>query len=182
MGNTSHNSNWARRGILRSVAIVLLMMTWTGCATAQKTFGDWHSDTSDPNANWALTVNDSGQGFGQFCDLAERMCYYVLAFDQTCEKGSTYPILVATDLEAVHQELLCDGPGENKYRYFLRDFTKMDDLVRQSARIGFAVALQQDQFLVIRFRLNGAVKAIDSMRAGADRRAPSKRNTRDQKL
>jgi hypothetical protein len=69
------------------------------------------------------------------------------------------------------------------YRYAFTDFDSIDGLVAKSSKIGVALPLEGDQFRVIRFDLNGATKAVGSMRGVAERRTqPTRPGTRDEEL
>ncbi len=78
----------------------------------------------------------------------------------------------------------CDGQlDDNYFRYAFVDFEAVDELVKTANKIGFAVALKGDQFLVVRFLLSGSAQAIAAMRKEAERRtAPAGTGTRDQRM
>jgi len=147
-----------------------------------QTFGSWYVDTSHNDGLYAATINDSGEIFGQFCYPSAGSCIWFLGMKTACEKNAPYPVLANSDIGSWQLQLLCDGPiGNGVYRYAFSDFDTVDALVRKGTRVGFAVPLQSDQFLVSRFLLDGATKAITDMRAAAQRKTlPAPSGTRDQ--
>jgi len=146
--------------------------------------GDWLVSTQSDSTLFAATINDSGALFGQFCYLEEGTCAWLLGMTTGCEKGDKYPALLNSDRGARSVEIYCDGKLESGlYRYAFTDFDAVKGHLIDSARIGIAIPLQSDQFRVVRFSLDGAARAISSMRDAAEARAtPAKRGTRDQVL
>jgi hypothetical protein len=149
-----------------------------------QTFGNWFSDTKSRDCLYAATVNDSGNLLGQFCYPGADACIWMLGMQTGCTKGNVYPVLVNSDSGSYTLEIVCDGQLEGGlYRYAFTNFDLVDDLVNKADRIAFAVPLQQDNFRVIRFDLDGATKAIAFMRAAGEARAkPARSGTRDQTL
>jgi hypothetical protein len=172
--------------ILKSVKILVTL--WIACVSqpllAQTTIGDWVYQSKV--TFYAATVNDSGNVFGQWCDAQDGNCFYILSTPTKCEEGARYPVLINSDTVSLHVTLICKGPleGSQKYRHFFDNFELIDDLVRKSKRIGIAMPLEGDQFRVFRFTLNGAVNALTSMRASAEKafKVFDKKSTRDQNL
>ena len=169
---------------MRYVVVMLLFgALGANVGWAQTSIGGWQLDTKGNDYHWAATVNDSGQVFGQYCYLGDQTCYYIIGLDKSCEPGNKYPVLANSDLGAMQLELLCDAPVDSgRYRYFLTNFDQADEIARKSTRVGFALPLKNDQFTVVRFRLDGAVAAIDAMRSMAEKKVPTRSNTRDQRL
>jgi len=168
------------------VCLVAFAVLAGEATTDAQTFGDWYVDTA-PKGNaalYAISVNDSGNVFGQFCFPNAGSCAWLIGLKTACKSGDQYPVLANSDAGAVQLEVLCDDQLANGlYRYAFTDFEKVDNLVRQSGRVGFALPLQQDQFQVVRFNLRGASAALSAMRTAAERKiTPAPRGTRDQKM
>ncbi|MBV9360122.1 MAG: hypothetical protein JO292_01905 [Betaproteobacteria bacterium] len=153
-------------------------MVHAAVAFAQNKYGDWLIGRIDGNQGFfAITANDSGGLFGQYCVLAASSCVYVVAFLTGCESGSRYPVLANTDAGSTQLEVKCDGqltaPGvAGLYRYVFIDFDVIDKVVKGATRVGFAFPLHGDQFKVIRFSLKGANEAVADMRALTERNLP----------
>src|SRR5262245_41820124 len=171
---------------LLSASMFLAILAGAPVIQAQ-TMGAWYVETKtsdDSSPMYALTVNDSGNAFGQFCYAADGKCYWLIGLKTTCNPGDKYPVLANSDAGSAQLEVLCMGPlsGGNLHRYAFTDFDQIDGLVRESARVGFALPLQKDEFRVVRFNLHGAAAALSAMRSAAERQVrPTKRGTRDQK-
>ena len=147
--------------------------------------GDWAWNV-DGEAFYAGTTNDAGQLLAQVCTADNGNCAYVVGFDTKCEEGEDYPAMVNTDQGAAAIEFLCGGKAHDGGNLMIaKDFDQMDALLRKSARVGFALPMQGDQFKAIRFSLKGSVSAIDAMRkfaASASDKTPDTRkatNTKD---
>jgi len=157
----------------------------SGAAVAQTVnVGSWMVSTQSDTAVYAVTVNDSGALLGQFCYPEQGSCMWLLGMTTGCEQGDRYPVLLNSDRGAQSVEIYCDGKLESGlYRYAFTDFDAMQNHVKDSTRIGFAVPLRSDQFRVVRFALDGAAPAIQSMRDAAQSKPTrTQRGTRDQVL
>jgi hypothetical protein len=132
--------------------------------------GDWVVDVESQNAYSAVTVNDSGHGFGVFCDLNEGTCYWLIEMSSSCDEGTTYPVLGNSDGTAVNLELLCIGRLEGgSSAYAFKDFDQVEKLVRHSDRVGFAVPLGGDEFRMEKYNLRGTVDALALMLAATNK-------------
>jgi hypothetical protein len=173
---------------MRFVAL-LISALFVHEAHAEKV-GDWSYQTQ--RGFFAATANDSGNVFGQWCDVRDGNCMYLIAIPMRCEEGETYPVLANSDSSANAVEIVCRGPLEGRnadgralYRFVFTNFASIDHQVRQSQRIGFAFPTQGDAFHVSRFSLSGALQAISAMRSAAERAVssgPARQGTRDQRL
>jgi hypothetical protein len=165
-----------RRAFALSAALMF------GLAAAQP-LGEWIYQTK--GQFYAATINDSGHVFGQWCDVEDQSCIYLLAMSTSCEQDYRYPVLVNSDAGSLSTTVVCRGRLDSgKYRYVLSNFEDIDGLVKKAKRIGLAIPLEGDQFRVLRFSLDGATVALTVMRGAAEKAAPEKpaKNTRDQKL
>ena len=146
--------------------------------------GDWVVDVENQNAYSAVTVNDSGHGFGEFCDLNAGNCYWLIEMNSSCDEGTTSPVLGNSDGTAVNLELLCIGRLEGgSSAYVFTDFDEVDKLVRHSDRVSFAVPLGSDEFRMVKYNLRGTVDALAVMLAAANKRLESvPNNTRHSRV
>jgi hypothetical protein len=99
-----------------------------------------------------------------------------------CEQDSSYPILANADTESAPITISCSGKieGTDLTRYLFNNFKDIENLVRKSQRIGFAMPMQEGQFKVVRFSLSGESSAVTSMEQLVARVVrPSKPSTKD---
>jgi hypothetical protein len=169
---------------------LIASMVFAGSAAAENV-GDWAYQAQ--RSFYAATVNDSGNVFGQWCDVSEGTCMYLVAFPVACREDANYPVLANADSGVEQVMVACKGAldsrnaeGRQLYRYAFSDFARIDALVRNSRRIGIAMPMEADQFRVFRFSLSGALPALTSMRGAAERAAAGggggRQNTRDLRL
>ncbi len=135
----------------------------------------WVASTDNNEFYFAVSMNEAAHLLGQYCYLDSRSCYYLVAFsafglNAPCKEGKLYPVLVSTELGAEHMNVICSHGSGGKPRLVLDNFDVVDRLVRNASKIGFAMALNNDQFKVSRFDLTGAAHAIDIMRAAAEKK------------
>lgn len=165
-------------------AITIASLMFSQPVISQTTLGDWVYQTRAPF--YAATVNDSGNYFGQWCDIDDRSCMYMVAIPTRCDDEESYPVLINSDKSSLSTSIVCKGrlSGSKLYRYAFGNFEQIDVIARNAKRIGIAIPLEGDQFRVIRFSLQGAERSLSVMRAAADRAVPAadRQNTRDQRL
>ena len=128
--------------------------------------GDWVVDVKSENVYSAVTVNESGHTFGEYCDLDEGNCYWLIEMSSSCDEGTMSPVLGNANGEAVNLEVLCMGRLEGgSYAYAFTDFDEVDDLVRHSDQVGFAMPVGSDEFTLVKYNLRGMVHALEVMLA-----------------
>ena len=165
------------------IVAVLIAMGVTPAISTAEIFGDWIV-REDALLVYAVSLNESGHGLGQFCSAAHD-CEWSIGTKTRCDSGTTVPILANSDAGAVQLEIRCDGSSTDGrvFSYTFTNFEQVDNLVRRSVRIGFALPLQDDQFRVIRFDVRGSAAALSAMRSAAEKRLkPVRRGTRDERL
>jgi len=151
-------------------AVLITILAGAITAPAQ-VIGDWVVDVKSPNAYSVVTVNDRGHAFGEFCDLNEGNCYWLIEMSSSCDEGTTSPVLGNSDGAAVNLELVCMGRLEGgSYAYAFTDYDQVDELVRHSDRIGFAVPLGGDEFRMVKYNLRGTADALSVMLAATGQR------------
>lgn len=173
------------------VGICLMLLVGIVRVAEAQEIGSWYVDvTSFPKGQtdniYAATINESGTLFGQFCYPDDSVCYWLLASKTSCADGSSYPVLASSSGAAVHLEIVCKGKTEDGiYRYVFADFETVGALIKsgKTGKIAIVVPLTGGDFTVSRFGLNGALSAIEKMRAVGDKLvAGTKRGTRDTRL
>ncbi len=184
---SSHKGSKVKKTLLQA----LFFLAWGASALAQaEDYGKWTVSTEDKTMMYAVTFNDSGALFGQYCYPDKGSCLWLVSTSTACDKDHKYPVLANSDGGAAPLTLQCQGSiggkGEDaKYAYVFTDFDAVSNLVKNATRIGFAVPLQADQFKVVRFEVGGSAPALAAMRKKAsdamDEARPAS-NTRDQTL
>lgn len=156
-------------------------LVFAGAAALSANYGDWQvTDASDGSSLVAITINDSGSGFGMAC-TAPDSCMWLLVMNSSCKPGDSYTLLVNSAKSADTLDIYCDKQlGDAGWRYFFKDFDKSSKAFGDSGRIGFAVAENDGQFRVVRFSLNGATQAL--VRLDEESKARLKQSTRDLSL
>ncbi len=152
---------------LSALALVLALSPCT--APYAEMIGAWDHGTTTDKMFYAVTANDGGNVFGQFCLASEGACLYVLGLPADCEDGAIYPVLVNADGGSFPSVLVCRGrmEGSDLYRYVFSAFGPIDEAVRASRKIGFAMPVEGDEFRSASFSLDGATATLAIMRAAA---------------
>lgn len=164
-------------------AIISNIMIQRNAKSEPITANNWILETQNQKVKYAAVVNESGGVFGQFCYVESESCIYLIGLDTSCENGNRYPVLLNSNNGTSVHEIYCDGKlNTGKYRYAFTDFKKIDEIVRESKRIGIALTLIDDQFKIIRFDVYGGGEAIDYMRNIINKEYTSEKNTRDEFL
>ena len=90
-----------------------------------------------------------------------------------CKEGDQYPALINSDAGACSLNLVCGAKIENENLLVVNKFEDIDGILRKATLIGFAVPIDNDQFKVSRFNLDGSINAIDLMRAAFEAKKKS---------
>ena len=127
--------------------------------------GQWTVASQDGANLWAHTNGDGG-ALGQYCNVQDRSCAWLLVvWGVTCNQGDQHPVLVNTDREASQQVIQCAGAAAGLGSVFaFVEFDRIDAAIRQARAVGIAVPEQGEEIHVVRFKLDGALAAIDGMR------------------
>lgn len=176
---------------LKSLGKVALAACFAlACAgVSAQTFQKWEVyDLID--APVTMTINDSGNGFGQVCSDEMQDCFWVILTSKTaCESGTETPILVNASSGSFAISSHCSGvvnlSGTNYHRYILSTHKQMTTIVQDSSGlIGFAIPLESGLFSVLRFDLSGsraALKKFDKLFDSFNKRVQNS-STKDRSL
>ncbi|HET8883288.1 MAG TPA: hypothetical protein VFM56_14005, partial [Solimonas sp.] len=130
-------------------------------------FGAWTvMPTADGSALIAMTSNDSLQGLGLYCFINTQRCVWFITLKLGCDKSNQYQVFANSDLSGpavltlicVRAMGLAAFPGY--YQYGFSDSDAINNLLRSSRHVAFAIALEDARFLSARFNLDGAHEAI----------------------
>ena len=125
---------------------------------------------------YAATVNTDGRILGQYCYFSESSCVYLVSLGITCEPGSEYPSILNSSAGVADVRLVCGHMYQGENVFFIKPFDDVDNLIKQANNVGFAVAMEEGTFKVVRFSLSGSTYAIEMMRAGAEILNEAKQN------
>ena len=142
--------------------VSLMTLFLASAAFGQDTVGDWVVDVSaGDDFTYAATSNDSGRLLAQFCYFKTGNCIWTLTMSTECDENVAYPVLVGAEKIAESMRIICVGQitGPGQYSYAFADFDQIERVLRASGRIGFALAVEGDEFQVIRFDTKNAAAA-----------------------
>lgn len=167
-------TEWGQRSELpcraRGVGVCLVILSCVGVARAADNmqFGEWTVNVTD-NKQWVYgaTSNDSGSVFGEYCSLETGKCNWLLGLDKRCTSDASYPVLANSKAGSAQLTVVCAGPVSNNnqapfYQYVFTDWKTLESLIKNSDRVGFAFPMQADQFIVVRFSMNGLQQATET--------------------
>ena len=137
---------------------------------------DWIWDLAGDEYVYAATVNSDGRVLGQYCYFSDSSCVYLVSLGILCESGSEYPSILNSSAGVAEVRLVCGHMYQGENVFFIKPFDEVDNLVKQANNVGFAVAMEEGTFKVVRFSLSGSTYAIEMMRAGAELLNEAKQN------
>ncbi|WP_193166258.1 hypothetical protein [Microbulbifer hainanensis] len=153
---------------MKTINYLLLTLGLTlasGLSLAADGYGSWKWAYFDDNSGtFALTASDSGKALTQVCYFNTGECIYSVNFPASCETGSSYSALVNSDTAAFTIDMVCHNSTSLGGFYNLADFDRIDQIVRKSNKVGFAMAMEGGAFSVVRFSLSGSSATLDEMR------------------
>lgn len=168
--------------------LTVLIVTFTSSSSSQ-TYGSWTVGTGSDGMPFVVTTNDSGAMLGKWCTATSATCFWMLVTTQPkCQEGAMPPMLVnAAGLGAKAINSTCVQPitisGQINYRLLLAPHDDVENIVSGATKIGFAMALEEDGFRVIRFSLNGSSLALTRWSVLAEKAVKViNQGTRDQSL
>ena len=146
----THGTNWARV---------------QAASTEVEGQGSWSVEMQEGNGLWASTKGDRG-ALGQYCSDDGACAWLIILWNATCSEGEQHPVLVNTDRSASNHIVQCIGtlPGVGSALAFA-DFDRVDVTIRAASVVGIAIPEHTDAIGIAHFKLDGAVAALDSMRA-----------------
>jgi hypothetical protein len=152
--------------MLRLAAIALCLFAVSARADEDKTFGHWIV-VNDRSTMAAVTVNDSGNGFGEICIHETKQCSWFVAIDVPCKVGDAGNLFGNAERGAAMLEAVCDGRtsnNNNTYRWIIKNWKTLEELIKRgNGRIGFVAARAGDQFSAYHFLLDGIGDATASI-------------------
>lgn len=167
------------------LCLVIFMFSLSMAHADPIEFGSWLVGEMDKKVGgYAATYNDSMGVIGQYCFTDDSQCLWLLMNDVNCIENSTYSVLVNADVGASTMELYCLKKMGDKPRYAFSDFKAIDNVIKTAKNLGIAFPMQDGQFTVSRFKLNGATEAVQYMRDKAEKvhQEQIKSSTKDLKL
>lgn len=125
--------------------------------------GDWTSQFQDGMGE--ATTHENGMAtFGMLC--VDNACRYYFANNIDCDVGITYPLMVTTSQGALSVNAVCESMESANGAVLLYWFPETDtlnDAFSKTTSLGFAFPLQNGQFKVSTFSMDGYNDAIARM-------------------
>lgn len=152
---------------MKTIIIAALLAVSTGAQAEPGVTisADWGRGVNTDGSHYALTINTSKSALGQFCSSQGNCWYGINVSKVRCAKGDKNLGLISSALGSEHITLLC---GDNN-TYMIEEFGETDHTVRNASSIGIVIPLQDGRFEVSRFSLSGSTRAVDGMRAAAQK-------------
>lgn len=159
--------------------IIGVMLQISSVVTAEPQISkDWVWDLSGNEYVYAATLNSDGRILGQYCYFSDSSCVYLVSLGITCESGSEYPSILNSNAGVTDVRLICGHKYQGENVFFIKPFDDVDNLIKQASNVGFAVAMEEGTFKVVRFSLSGSTYAIEMMRLGAEMLNEKKSNSK----
>lgn len=145
------------------------MKSFIGClifffsltAHAEK-FADWATYNPIDGFGTAETTNQSGSSFGYLCDLQDGTCTYYLIFSQSCAVGDHINLLISTRVGSGTTKAECMELGKGRIlAIFEPEVIQL--ALETGGEVGFAIALDDGNFMSYRFSSQGAILAIKNL-------------------
>ncbi len=154
------------------IILYMLLSTTLARAAGDIKFAKWFANIDDPSNPYAITFNDSGNGFGQFCNVNKSSCYWVFSLQNACKNGIEIPVLINSDNGGYPTTVICDGKLNefNQYRYIFTDFKVIENIINTGGKIGMSFPIEGGQFTVVRFYLDGAKEAVKKINEEANKK------------
>jgi len=151
---------------MSKLALIVAIALWLpNLARADSEFGHWSTGVITNNVGvYAATMNDSGAILGEYCYFSSKSCTWTLAVESSCDKDHSYPVLANTDKGAAYFDIVCMGKqGNGLYSFGFKNWRDLELLLKSGTRIGIATPMQEDQFKVFRFLLDGLTQSTKSV-------------------
>lgn len=159
VGGTIQNEK--KGGGMKRIGFALVMMSLSGSVWADKqNIGDWIVDVQ-PGLSEAYTGNDSGSVFGFLCSADS--CSAYLDVNSQCDENSSIPMLINAESGSAYVTAKCthfSQAGSVRYISVIDD-KQIATVISSGAAIGFAIPMLSGEFKVVRFSLDGALRAAD---------------------
>lgn len=151
---------------MSKASLRLLAALTAGCChvAGAETIGSWILETANDGSPFIVALNDSGSGFGKFCETSVTTCYWIMTTSTSCVKGSSVPILINYTTGVRAATATCYGDytsgGTRYYKSMLSDPDALDAVVRSSENLSIAYATEGEYFKVLRFSISGGALAL----------------------
>lgn len=146
---------------MKRIGFCLAMMCLAGSVWAEKQpIADWVLNVQ-PGFSEAYTGNDSGSTFGFLCSTDS--CSAYLDTKDRCDEGANIPMLINAESGSAYVLAKCTHfPQAGSVRYIsVIEDKQIATAISSGAAIGFAIPMLGGEFKVVRFSLDGALRATD---------------------
>lgn len=131
-------------------------MAGSGITHAQTSFNNWMLESKE-SITEAYTTSESNTTFGIFCSANQ--CVFYVYQPTLCLPNQRYPALLRNQLQSQAITMKCTLVG-GKLFLVVEPFNTILQASQIGEHISFAVSLQSNDFITMRFSLSGARQAI----------------------
>jgi hypothetical protein len=147
--------------ILTALAILVASVSVAG---EPLMFNDWGVARSDDgNSVSAITMVSEQAGLGEWCFYSSKTCTWELLVNITCQVGEEHLVLANSTTDYASLKVSCLGKSERGplyvYSFNWKDLEALIKSPSNASKVAFAMPLQDSEFRVIRFSLNGVKEA-----------------------
>jgi hypothetical protein len=148
-------------GMRLVLALIMVLLLSSNAGAEEKHFGDWIVVRADNGDMVAGTQQDNfSKALVYLCFKNLNKCAHVLIADIVCEDKNMYPVLVNSEHSALSMNTIC-SVNDGRSELILTEFDLIHEIIKKSGIIGIAVPMASGHFKVVRFSLNGSIKAMD---------------------
>jgi hypothetical protein len=151
-----------------TIAVITILLGSVEAYAQTRMSKDWVWDTTGGEYFFAATVNADGRSFGQYCYHENGMCYYLADLGVVCDENDEYPSLVNSSTGVISVTLICGHKFQGNNVFYIKPFDDINQIAIEANQIGFAVAMDEGTFKVVRFSLSGSNHAIEMMKSAAE--------------
>lgn len=154
-----------RRSFLAWIVALGWLAVWAGPVSADDRagHGDWTSQFQQGMGE-ATTHEEGMATFGMLC--VENSCRYYFANNTDCAPGVNYPLMVTANQGALAIDAVCevmDSANGVVMLYWFAETDALNDAFSKTPSLGFAFPLNNGQFKLNTFSMNGYNDAIARM-------------------
>ena len=83
---------------------------------------DWFLELGDGTVVYAATLNSQQRLLGQYCDLNDKSCMYLVTLGMSCTGDDEYPSILNSDAGVIEVPLICGHLIDNANVFYITPF------------------------------------------------------------
>jgi len=150
---------------MRLLPLSLLMVASCSFADIEVTrsIDDW-SWGKTGTYNFAVTTNDDGHVFGQYCFASSAECFYRIHLSSDCENGRVYDAKLLTSGQSTDIRIECYNAAHSTSSLLVKSFDKVNAKVRESSLDTIKFVIKEPIKRSVQFNLQGSDSMLHEMR------------------